>query len=549
MLAIATQSRKRFALNLGEPVWNWGLKMKEWTTEDRALRARLEAFDLDEAGASLPFNARLARDNGWSPPFAARVVAEYKRFVFLAMRAGHPVTPSDEVDQAWHQHLCYTRSYWDALCGEVLGAPLHHGPTRGGQSEGQKFADWYARTLQSYREWFGEEPPRDIWPPSEIRFGQATQFRRLNTRSFWMVKKPAWAGGNRSQIGTPQIGTPQPRLVPLHLSRFRLPQIGLPRRDWLRIVPLLFALILAGCAGVESDLHHAGANVFNWHGASFLLFFWTLSALGIAYGFWRKNAELRPLDAVFPTEPLDAFHVARLRDAKHGAVDVALAILHQKGALEVTPSGTLRATFRPVALSNFERAVLAQFETSPLESGENSVRVVRQLLQSEAARLDQKLRDLGLLVSRETEKSADNWPLGITFGLLLLGAIKIAVGVSRDRPVGFLVMSCAVIVGFGCYFLTHPARRSRRGDLYLAQLNRQKTDSWAASDDDFDAMALHFALFGPATYPPEVQRAMRPPSSGSDGGSGCSYSSGDSGGDGGGGDGGGGCGGCGGGGD
>ncbi|MEK6230809.1 MAG: hypothetical protein N2A42_03075 [Luteolibacter sp.] len=35
-------------------------------------------------------------------------MTEYKRFVALAMLAGHPVTPSEEVDQAWHLHLVYT---------------------------------------------------------------------------------------------------------------------------------------------------------------------------------------------------------------------------------------------------------------------------------------------------------------------------------------------------------------------------------------------------------------------------------------------------------
>ena len=102
----------------------------------RDLWRRLEAFQLDDASASLTFTRRLARENDWEPAYARRVVDEYKRFVFLAMTAGHEVTPSDEVDQAWHLHLTYTRSYWGGLCGEVLGRPLHHGPTKGGADEG-----------------------------------------------------------------------------------------------------------------------------------------------------------------------------------------------------------------------------------------------------------------------------------------------------------------------------------------------------------------------------------------------------------------------------
>lgn len=148
----------------------------------------LSAFVFDQSGAALTFSRRLARENGWSHGFALRVVDEYRRFLYLASRAGHPVTPSDEVDQAWHLHLVYTESYWNHLCGNVLGKPLHHGPTKGGLNEGIKFSDWYDRTFASYEKFFGEAPPTDIWPPSQVRFAPAT-FLRVNTAQWWMVSK------------------------------------------------------------------------------------------------------------------------------------------------------------------------------------------------------------------------------------------------------------------------------------------------------------------------------------------------------------------------
>lgn len=152
-----------------------------------ALLARLESYEIDEA-VSFPFSARLARENGWSRRHARRVIAEYKRFLWLAARAGHPVTPSEAVDQVWHLHLCYTRSYWEDLCGGILGAPLHHGPTRGGREEGAKFADWYGRTLDSYRRHFGEEPPADIWPEVARRFRPGER-RTVDAREHWIVPK------------------------------------------------------------------------------------------------------------------------------------------------------------------------------------------------------------------------------------------------------------------------------------------------------------------------------------------------------------------------
>lgn len=159
--------------------------MSEPDTHD--LRHRLEAMNLDVDGASLPFSRRLARDNGWSEAYSERVIAEYKRFVYLAMTAGHPVTPSDEVDQAWHLHLAYTHHYWDEMCGEILGKPLHHGPTRGGHSESAKYHDWYSRTLDSYERSFGEAPPPDVWPAPEQRFRDADGFRRINANRMLLV--------------------------------------------------------------------------------------------------------------------------------------------------------------------------------------------------------------------------------------------------------------------------------------------------------------------------------------------------------------------------
>ncbi len=124
----------------------------------------IKNFDIDGSPAELPFAKRLARDNNWSPGFANRVIEEYRRFLFLAMVSGHPVSPSKIVDEAWHLHLLYTESYWNRLTKEVLPFPLHHHPTKGGKAEAKKHADLYDHTRESYRKHFEQEPPSDIWP-------------------------------------------------------------------------------------------------------------------------------------------------------------------------------------------------------------------------------------------------------------------------------------------------------------------------------------------------------------------------------------------------
>lgn len=167
-------------------------KTSETPALDSQLWQALNEFTIDEPGTELPFVKRLARENRWSLNYAQRVFDEYKRFVFLAVAAGHRVTPSDEVDQAWHLHLAYTESYWTELCGKLLSQPLHHGPTKGGQQEDDKFFDWYSRTLESYERFFGHKPPADIWPSPEQRFDRKLRFARLNTAGYWLLKKPEW---------------------------------------------------------------------------------------------------------------------------------------------------------------------------------------------------------------------------------------------------------------------------------------------------------------------------------------------------------------------
>ncbi|HYW09409.1 MAG TPA: hypothetical protein VE913_20780 [Longimicrobium sp.] len=159
-----------------------------------ALRDRLAAFRIDDPEAAFPFSARLARENGWSREHTHRVLAEYRRFLYLAMAAGHPVSPSSDVDEAWHLHLLYTRSYWEELVPEVLGKPLHHGPTRGGSAESAKFDDWYSRTLASYEAAFGSAPPRDIWPAPAGRFAPHARMRHVSEATHWVIAKPRLPG-------------------------------------------------------------------------------------------------------------------------------------------------------------------------------------------------------------------------------------------------------------------------------------------------------------------------------------------------------------------
>ncbi len=158
---------------------------------DPDLAARLAAFSIDEGAPTLTFTARLARENRWSLPRAGRVVEEYLRFIYLASVSSETVTPSVAVDQAWHLHLCYTRSYWHRLCRDLLGRELHHGPTRGGSAENLRYRECYERTLRLYMEEFGAAPPADIWPSAKLRFSPGASSIAVTPSEHLIVSKAA----------------------------------------------------------------------------------------------------------------------------------------------------------------------------------------------------------------------------------------------------------------------------------------------------------------------------------------------------------------------
>lgn len=86
--------------------------------------------------------------------------------------------------------MIYTRSYWDDLCDNVLQRKLHHGPTKGGKSEGVKFDIMYTDTILAYADFFGEQAPLDIWPSNKERFSDI-DFQRVNTQRNWILPKPS----------------------------------------------------------------------------------------------------------------------------------------------------------------------------------------------------------------------------------------------------------------------------------------------------------------------------------------------------------------------
>lgn len=162
--------------------------------QDIRLMSAVLAF---EPGApdQASFKARLARETGWDSDATEKAIQEYRRFIYLAAINPSVTTPSDVVDQVWHLHMVYTKSYWDDLCRDVVGRVLHHDPAAADGSQREHYREAYADTLALYRQEFGEDAPREIWPPSEQRFPAPVR-RQVDLNAYWLVRKPRRSGAS-----------------------------------------------------------------------------------------------------------------------------------------------------------------------------------------------------------------------------------------------------------------------------------------------------------------------------------------------------------------
>lgn len=162
------------------------------SSEHADLWQRISEFQFDAPRAERAFGQRLAVENGWTANFTNRVIEEYRRFLFLCVVTDHVVTPSEEVDQVWHMHICYTQSYWHELCQEVLRRPLHHNPSLGGKQEASKYRQCYLDTLESYETFFDSAAPMDIWPAVDKRF-EASDYKRVDCAKHFVIRKSTFS--------------------------------------------------------------------------------------------------------------------------------------------------------------------------------------------------------------------------------------------------------------------------------------------------------------------------------------------------------------------
>ena len=447
------------------------------------LYQRIERFSLDEPDHQLSFSQRLARDNGWSLHYTDKVIEEYKKFVFLAVVAGHPVSPSDQVDQAWHLHLTYTRSYWQEFCPNILQTSLHHEPTRGGLSEKIKFDELYSKTLESYRQFFDQSPPLNIWPQPKDRFGRDLYFQRVNIKQNWVLKKID--------------------CQPLFNTLFR--QIKQVR---IFLLFVFTSFVLSSCQFVSRIPNPIIFTDLNFLG--FYTFYIVLGLVSIAHAFWLNHYLRLPTNAPNEEFPdLNKYEVAFLANGNNRMVETVIVSLVQRGYAEVRGEKLILKQTVDNTCDPIETAVLKSIGMS-----DGIVTDILRISSGLGDSIGERLRQLGLLADNKLNDQAvkaQSFPYlivlasEIVFVILGLGIIcKMLVEYLHGNGLGnfhlFFVYLLPIFLLIGVLGNLTSPHRSSYGDRFFNDLStrlkylREANSYWRVAKS-YD-IVLSFAVFG-----------------------------------------------------
>lgn len=130
---------------------------------DADLWKRIDGHPLiDRTGAAdTELEKSLETQENWERSYAAQVIQEYKRFLYLSRVSPSQATPSEIIDIVWHLHMQDSAAYL-GYCAAVFGELHHHEPCAGDE-EMPRYQQQYEATLALYAKEFGSDPPEDIW--------------------------------------------------------------------------------------------------------------------------------------------------------------------------------------------------------------------------------------------------------------------------------------------------------------------------------------------------------------------------------------------------
>jgi len=373
--------------------------------ERNALWIKIKNFPLDEKDAAVNFSQKLATSQKWSPAFTKRVIEEYRKFIFLCCIAEGGASPSKMVDEAWHLHLTYTKSYWVDFCKNTLDKEIHHHPSKGGMDENHKHEKWYKETLQLYKTIFGLAPPTDIWPkPPEY-------IAEIDMADSSTGNKIIWAAA-------------------------------------LLALPFLF-----------TGFVYQTFNPFHLSGPEFLVFYLLFGLVIIAsFVVLQNGKEVEQATAANFPDDTTVFQIAKFLYGKHRAVQTAIVDLIRRDLIRVNADKSMLVlSDHYVPTGKEENPLIASLINQPNDSKVNYEEITANWYRDEQF-AHPALDRLYLLANREKPFFQN----GVFYVVLIAtGVLRVMQGTYNHRPVAFLFFEM-VVLGISFYIVTNIMSTGKR---------------------------------------------------------------------------------------
>lgn len=474
-----------------------GMDENVWTAPRRALWQRLHQYEFGGEHHEA-FLTRVAHACQTTREGAQAALEEYRRFCFLAISAGHPVTPSELIDQVWHAHMTDTRDYWQRFCPQVLEQSLHHAPSLGGTQEQERHQQQYRETYISYERFFGD-PPAAQWP------------------------YPALSRAAQAATHEPQSG----RRTPLRfVTPWTLPPRGVGRWAWIWSGACAAAYVWGVSVSADYD-------PLQWRGYQFLAFY--IAAIGCVFTVGGAlERRVRGANRRGSVQGGDPVELGFLAAGTERAADVAIVELLDRDALRLDFAGHARDAARTGA---WLRANPDGGKQPLPESLREAMWIVqrRQNLDDALGALKQHYAGLGEHLQRKGWWMSSGQALGARLvgtlpivALVGFGLCKIFIGVERGKPVGFLVVLTAFAGVLALVRWAFAKRRSRAGDWALHDADRALAKRRESSDVEAGARVALMGTAGLLDSALADYHILRTPVSSSSDGSGGSSSCGSS---------------------
>jgi uncharacterized protein (TIGR04222 family) len=255
---------------------------------------------------------------------------------------------------------------------------------------------------------------------------------------------------------------------------------------------------------------HVLSNLLDLRGPQFLGVYALLFATALAVAFLLRRVMSGPPQVPPEAHRLGPYEIAAIAGGERLAINTAIASLCQQNVLMPQPgSRSVELTGATPRLSDPLERMIYGFVNSV---GKRTVHEVHRKVPVGLA--VRRPTELGLLLPPQARLAAALTSAAPMFALLVLGINKVLIGVTRNRPVLFLILFCILTLYVAIILVIKAPRRSRAGEALLAELKSrnvalQSTARVAPLSLATGELALAMALFGPAVLASTEMNALR----------------------------------------